>query len=166
MPWGAFCGSSRWRPRWGGGSPQAHRNSSSYDQPFENRWLGGPSWEFRSVPRCALSWQRSPPTHWISPSYDQTLKSLWPQFHFGTFRSTLVFARITRSRPMPLRKIWAARMPHSKVINHPTLHSLYHNTSLICINMHIHDALISLLRRTARLSVVTEAINLFIRSVG
>jgi hypothetical protein len=48
--------------------------------------------------------------------------------------------------------------PYSKVIFQPTLHSLNRTElHLTCIIMHIHEAPISLLRRIARISVVTEA---------
>jgi hypothetical protein len=57
----------------------------------------------------------------------------------------------------PSAKYEPRTCPHSKVINQRTLHSLYNSTSLICISMYIHDAPISLLRRIARISVVTEA---------
>jgi hypothetical protein len=57
----------------------------------------------------------------------------------------------------PSAKYEPRTCPHSKVVNQPTLHSLYPSTSLMCISMHIHEAPISRLRRTARITVVTEA---------
>lgn len=117
-------------------------------------------WEFRSDPGCALLRQGSPTSQsnftFLQPANLKFITT-FPLCHLSVRSGVCLHYTVPTHS---LAKYEPHTCPYAKVINQLIdLPSQYYCTSLICSSMRIHEAPISLLQKTAQISVIGRDIN-------